>query len=69
MGWSGGTDVADGVWDAVKHYIPKAEKPKVANQIIEVLEDMDWDNLEESEELYEISGRKQQDIDDGVFDE
>lgn len=69
MGWAGGTDIADGVWDSVKEYIPEDKKVLVANQIIEVLEDQDWDNLQESEELYEISGRKQQDIDDGVYDD
>lgn len=69
MGWSGGTDVADGVWNTVKQYIPESKKKEVANKIIDVLEDMDWDCIEECEELYEISGRKQKDIDEGLYDE
>jgi hypothetical protein len=69
MGWSGGTDVADGVWGAVKQYIPENKKSEVANKIINILEDMDWDCIEEAEELYEVSGRKAQDIADGNYDE
>lgn len=61
MGWASGTDVADGVWEAVKEYIPDDKKKEVANSIIDVLEDQDWDNVQESEELYELSGRKAED--------
>ena len=61
MGWASGTDVADGVWEAVKEYIPDDKKKEVANNIIDVLEDQDWDNVQESEELYELSGRKAED--------
>jgi len=59
MGWSGGSEAADGVWESVKHYIPEAKKKEVANEIISVLEDQDWDTLNEVEELYEVSGRKE----------
>lgn len=58
MGWSGGTEIADGVWSVVKEFIPEERKKEVANEIIDLLEDQDWDNLSESDELYEISGRK-----------
>jgi hypothetical protein len=61
MGWSGGSEVAYRVWDAVKEYIPDNKKKEVANSIIDTLEDQDWDCLEEAEELYEISGRKAED--------
>lgn len=66
MGWSGGTDVADGVWDAVRQYIPENKKKVVANKIIDVLEAQDWDNLYESDELYEVSGRKALDEEEGL---
>lgn len=69
MGWASGTDVAIGVWDAVKEFIPESDKPKVANEIIDVLEDQDWDNVGEAEELYEISGRKaKQDAEDAEWE-
>lgn len=58
MGWSGGTPIAQGIWDSVKKYIPEKDQPKVANEIIDILEDEDWDNLYEVDELYELSGRK-----------
>lgn len=58
MGWSGGTPIAQGIWDSVKNYIPEKYQPKVANEIIDILEDEDWDNLYEVDELYELSGRK-----------
>ena len=61
MGWSGGTEIAQGVWNAVKDYIPDNKKPEVATEIVDVLEDQDWDNLYEVEELYELTGRKERD--------
>lgn len=61
MGWSGGRDIAQGVWDAVKEYIPENKKAEVATEIVDVLEDHDWDNLYEVDELYELTGRKEKD--------
>lgn len=61
MGWAGGTDIAQGVWDAVKEYIPENKKAEVATEIVDVLEDHDWDNLYEVDELYELTGRKEKD--------
>lgn len=61
MGWSGGSEVAERVWDSVKIYIPDDKKKQVANEIIDTLEDQDWDCVDEAEELYEISGRKAED--------
>lgn len=61
MGWAGGTDIAQGVWDAVKEYIPEEKKKDVAIEIVDVLENQDWDNLYEVDELYELTGRKAED--------
>ena len=36
MGWSGGTDIAQGVWKAVKKYIPEEKKKEVATKIVVV---------------------------------
>lgn len=69
MGWSGGTEVGESIWHGIKAYIPEDKKKEVANVIIDALEDMDWDCLEECEELYEISGRKAQDIENGDYEE
>lgn len=61
MGWSGGTEIADGIWDIVREYIPEDKKKEVALGIIDVLTDQDWDCVQECEELYELSGLKAQD--------
>ena len=61
MGWSGGTSVAQGIWDAIKEYIPEEDRADVATEIVDILEDQDWDNLHEVEELYELTGRKEAD--------
>ncbi len=53
MGWSGGTDIAIGVWDSVREYIPYDKREEVANQIIDILTDQDWDCVEEAEQLVE----------------
>lgn len=33
----------------------------MATEIVDVLEDHDWDNLYEVDELYELTGRKEKD--------
>lgn len=51
MGWSGGTEVAIGVWNSVREYIPEEKREEVANEIIDTLTDQDWDCVEEAEQL------------------
>lgn len=53
MGWSGGTDIAIGVWDSVREYIPDDKREEVANQIIDILRDQDWNCVDEAEQLVE----------------
>lgn len=54
MGWSGGTEIGQGVWDAVKQYIPEDKKREVAKDIVDTLESHDWDNVQEVPELYNL---------------
>lgn len=58
MGWSGGSYVAEQVWDLIKDFIPKNKKKKVAREIIDIMEDQDCDTIDEAEELCEAAKRE-----------
>ncbi len=47
MGWSGGTDVFRGLWGAVRDFIPEDRHEVIARKVVEVLEEMDWDTVDE----------------------
>ena len=48
MGWCKGSDLANGIWDEVRHHIPEGERRGVARKLVALLEDMDWDTQDES---------------------
>lgn len=48
MGWCKGSSLANGIWDEVRHHIPEGERRKVAQKLVGLLEDMDWDTQNES---------------------
>jgi hypothetical protein len=52
MGWASGSELADGVWDAVKEHIPEEKKQEVALRIVNLFEGEDCDTLDECEDLY-----------------
>lgn len=56
MGWSGGTDVAWEVWDAVKDRLKPEEVAEAAQDIILALLRKDWDCLDECEPIMEAAG-------------
>ena len=41
MGWTSGSDLAEGIWLLIREYIPKEERPQVAKGIIEKFGDLD----------------------------
>ena len=49
MGWGGGTEVCENVWGRVREYIPKSKRAEVLADIIKILNDMDWDGVNELE--------------------
>lgn len=51
MGWFGGTEIAINVWDSVREYIPEEKRKEVANELIDTLQDQDWDCVEEAKQL------------------
>ena len=52
MGWSGGTGLAEDVWDLVRKYIPEEERQKIAKKIYDMFCDMDADGWEGTEQLW-----------------
>jgi len=48
MGWSSGGDVMDGIIKAVRKHVPKGARKALYLDLIQVLEDLDWDTQQES---------------------
>lgn len=47
MSWSGGTDVFVKIWALLRAQIPEEGRQQAAKDIIRVLEDQDWDGVDE----------------------
>jgi hypothetical protein len=58
MGWASGSQLAEDVWDLVRHYIPPGElRAKTARRIVDLFERMDCDTIDEAQHLCEDAGR------------
>lgn len=57
MGWAGGSQIAGDVWKLVRFYIPRKERERIANQIVDIFEQHDCDTMDEAEQLMADAGR------------
>jgi hypothetical protein len=48
MGWSGGSALADDIWEVIKFHIPVNKRKKIAKEIIKMFEDRDCDTMHET---------------------
>jgi hypothetical protein len=55
MGWSGGSELAGKIWDAVKAYLPEDKKGEIAFTIVDAFEDEDCDTMQETDDLHEYA--------------
>jgi hypothetical protein len=55
MGWAGGSELAETVWEIVKNHIPKDSKKRVAKRIVAAFEHHDCDTICEVEELCKLA--------------
>ena len=60
MGWAGGAQLADELWDTVKKLIPKDKRAEVAEKWIKIFVNEDCDTLCESQ-LIDAAGFKYDD--------
>lgn len=56
MGWSGGGQLAAGVWEAVRYKMPKVVQQDAARLIVQLFEDEDCDTVYEAEDLVAAAG-------------
>lgn len=49
MGWSGGSELAQGLWNSIKKCLDDKQKKVVKKAIIKHFEDQDCDTLDEVE--------------------
>ena len=61
MGWASGSELAAGVWDAVRDSIPKKKRKAIALEIIDLFENHDCDTMYEADTLCEDAGRTPED--------
>ena len=52
MGWSGGSLIAERVWQLVQVYVPGDCRERIAREIIDIFEDEDADTMEEARTLW-----------------
>jgi hypothetical protein len=55
MGWAGGSNVANELWDALAPLIHRSQHQGAARKIVDILESEDWDTQCESEPLMEAA--------------
>lgn len=48
MGWCGGTDVFHKLYGRVREYLPEDHRKQFINDLIDALEDEDWDSQYEA---------------------
>lgn len=48
MGWSGGSELADDLWEVIKFHVPVNKRKRVAREIIKMFEDRDCDTMHET---------------------
>jgi hypothetical protein len=59
MGWSGGSFVAQELWDKLKNLILPGYREEAAQAIVRALENEDWDTQDECPELmYAAYGKR-----------
>lgn len=56
MGWSGGSEVGDTIWNGIRGFIPEGNRQEAARIIIDALEDKDCDTMYECEQLIKDAG-------------
>ncbi len=49
MGWAGGSQLADEVWNIVSKYIPAKDRPAVAHALCAQFQNEDCDTMDECE--------------------
>lgn len=52
MGWASGSELAEQIWDIVKHHITDNDKQNVARGICDAFEDFDCDTIIEADDLF-----------------
>jgi hypothetical protein len=58
MGWGRGSQLAEEVWDIVRHHIPFHSRKHLAGMIIDAFEEYDADTMDEAEQLWKDSERR-----------
>lgn len=56
MGWAGGSELAEDIWNLVGKYIPKKQQKRVAKKIVDLFEHQDCDTMDEAQRLMADAG-------------
>jgi hypothetical protein len=51
VGWAGGSEVGDQIWNNIRGFIPEGSREEAARIVINALEDQDCDTIYECEQL------------------
>lgn len=57
MGWSGGSILAEQIWDLVRPYISADDRKKIAKKMVKLFESEDCDTIYECEQLMLDAGK------------
>ena len=60
MGWSGGSEVGDSIWNGIRDFIPQENREQAARIVIDALESQDCDTIYECEKLVEDAGLQEE---------
>lgn len=52
MRWASGYELAEDIWDYFRKYVPKKDKKKAANKLLELFENYDCATLQKCSQLY-----------------
>ncbi len=57
MGWAGGSEIANELWDHLRFILPRMIRREVAAAIVDALEGGDWDTQDEAPLLMADAGQ------------
>lgn len=61
MGWSGGSVLAEDIWNIFRRYVPVKSRKRVARRLVDIFEMEDCDTMGEAERLMKDAELGQED--------
>ncbi len=64
MGWSGGSEMAEDIWNMFRKYVPEKSRKRCAKKLVDIFETQDCDTMDEAARLMKDAGLENRWADD-----